>query len=87
MQRWLWITGGILALWLSSLLWVHHSAVTSERQAQAQKTEKVVKKNKKVREKVDGQVSALPEAPTTPVATAPDGSAASELLRDWSRPR
>lgn len=86
MQRWLWITGGVLALWLSSLLWAHHSATTSERQAQAHKAAKVVKHHKKVRSTVEGQVNAMPDAPTVPVATAPTDSASSELLRDWARP-
>lgn len=85
MQRWLWITGGALALWLSSLLWVHHSAVTSERQAQVQKTEKVVAKNHKKRTKVEDTVDALPPAPTVPVSDVPPDSAAGRLRDNWSR--
>jgi uncharacterized membrane protein YdbT with pleckstrin-like domain len=78
---------GVFLLWSASLLWAHHSGATSERQAQAQKAEKVTKQHKKKREQVEDKVNDLPEAPTVPVRDAPADSASAELLRDWSRPR
>lgn len=85
-MKYVYIALGVVLLWSASLLWAHHEGSSSERQAQAQKSAKVVKHHKKVRSTVEGQVNALPDAPTVPVATAPSDSASSELLRDWSRP-
>lgn len=76
---------GVVLLWGASLLWTHHSAVTSERQTQAQKAEKVVKKHRKQRDKIDDSVDQLPPAPTVPVRDAPDDSAAGRLRDEWSR--
>jgi hypothetical protein len=83
--RYLYMALGVVLLWSASLLWAHHSGATSERQAQAQKTEKVVQKHRKQRDKIDDSVDQLPPAPTVPVRDAPDGSASGRLRDEWSR--
>jgi uncharacterized protein HemX len=85
MKVWIWKIAIILVLWLGSVFYAHHRGTESERTAQAQKVEKTVKKHKATRQKVEEQVNELPPAPTTSVGSAPSDSAASELLRNWSR--
>jgi hypothetical protein len=80
-----YIALGVVLLWSASLLWAHHSGATSERQAQAQKVEKVTKQHKKKRQKIEDTVDALPPAPTVSVHDAPDDSAAKRLRDGWSR--
>lgn len=76
---------GIVLLWGASLLWAHHSGATSERQAQAHKSEKVVAKHRKQRDKIEDTVNDLPPAPTVPVRDAPADSASGRLRDKWSR--
>lgn len=84
-MRYLYMALGVILLWTASLMWANHRGAESERQAQAQKAEKVVRKHKKAREKVEEQVNELPPAPTVPVRDAPDDSAAGRLRDNWSR--
>jgi hypothetical protein len=83
--RWLAGLGLVVVLWLSSLAWVHHSAIQSERARQAVQQAKTVAKHTKARQHVDDTVNALPDAPTAPIGDPPAGSAAERLRNDWQR--